>query len=58
MAHEARATLIPTEKDAARLPPEWRARVAVLPVTVRFEDEGALSGLLEPIRAAMSAHAL
>ena len=58
LAEERGARLITTEKDAARLSPEWRARVAVLPVTAQFDDEAALSALLEPIRAAMSAHAL
>lgn len=58
MAEEARAQLITTEKDAARLSPEWRARVSVLPVVAEFDDEAALSRLLEPIRASMSAHAL
>jgi tetraacyldisaccharide 4'-kinase len=58
MAEEQGAALITTEKDAARLSPEWRARVAVLPVSAQFEDEAALSLLLAPIRAAMSAHNL
>ncbi len=58
MADEQGAKLITTEKDAARLTPEWRARVAVLPVSAQFEDEAALSLLLAPIRAAMSAHNL
>jgi tetraacyldisaccharide 4'-kinase len=53
LATERGATLITTEKDAARLTPEWRARVTVLPVTARFEDEAALDALLAPIRARM-----
>jgi len=53
LAAERGATLITTEKDAARLTPEWRARVTVLPVTARFEDEAALDALLAPIRARM-----
>jgi tetraacyldisaccharide 4'-kinase len=53
LADERGAKLITTEKDAARLAPEWRRRVAVLPVTARFEDEPALEGLLAPIRARM-----
>ena len=40
------AGLLTTEKDAARLPPAWRARVDVWPVRVRFEDEAALDALL------------
>lgn len=54
MAEERDAMLITTEKDAARLSPEWRARVAVLPVTARFEDEAALDALLAPIRSRMN----
>jgi tetraacyldisaccharide 4'-kinase len=53
LASERGAQLITTEKDAARLSPEWRTRIAVLPVTVRFEDEAALDALLAPIRARM-----
>ncbi len=58
MAQERGAQLITTEKDAARLSQEWRARVAILPVAAQFDDQAALSTLLEPIRASMSAHAL
>lgn len=54
MAEERDAMLITTEKDAARLSPEWRARVAVLPVTARFDDEAALDALLAPIRSRMN----
>ncbi len=53
LAAERGAELITTEKDAARLSPEWRARVGVLPVIARFEDEAALDALLAPIRARM-----
>jgi tetraacyldisaccharide 4'-kinase len=55
MADENGAMLITTEKDAARLSPDWRARVSVLPVTVRFEDDAAIDALLEPIRSRMNA---
>ncbi len=55
LAEERGARLITTEKDAARLSPQWRARVAVLPVRARFEDERALDDLLAPIRSKMSA---
>lgn len=54
LAQERAATLITTEKDAARLSPEWRARVAVLPVVARFADEAALDALLAPIQARMT----
>jgi len=55
LADERAARLITTEKDAARLSPDWRARVAVLPVRARFHDEAALDALLAPIRSRMSA---
>jgi tetraacyldisaccharide 4'-kinase len=55
MAEERGATLITTEKDAARLSPDWRARVAVLPVAARFADEAALDALLQPILSRMTA---
>jgi tetraacyldisaccharide 4'-kinase len=54
LAEERQATLITTEKDAARLSPQWRARVAVLPVAARFADETALDALLAPIRSRMN----
>jgi tetraacyldisaccharide 4'-kinase len=42
------AGLVTTEKDWARLPPEWRARIKAWPVRARFlyEDEAALDALL------------
>jgi tetraacyldisaccharide 4'-kinase len=55
MAEEREAQLITTEKDAARLSPEWRTRIAVLPVTARLEDEAALDALLAPIQSRMNA---
>jgi tetraacyldisaccharide 4'-kinase len=54
IAQERSATLITTEKDAVRLSPEWRERVHVLAVSVRFADEAALDALLEPIRSRMN----
>ena len=35
------AGLVTSEKDWARLPPEWRERVRAWPVRARFEDEDA-----------------
>lgn len=55
LAAERGAQLITTEKDAARLSPDWRARVAVLPVAARFDDETALDALLAPIVSRMNA---
>lgn len=46
-ADAAGAQLVTTEKDAVRLPPDWRARVLTLPVRLRFADEGAVQGLLQ-----------
>ena len=40
------AGLITTEKDWARLPPEWRERVVAWPVSAKFEDEAALDAVL------------
>jgi tetraacyldisaccharide 4'-kinase len=40
------AGLVTTEKDWARLPPAWRARVTAWPVRAVFEDEAALAALL------------
>jgi tetraacyldisaccharide 4'-kinase len=40
------AGLVTTEKDWARLPPAWRARVTAWPVRAAFEDEAALDVLL------------
>ena len=53
LAGEHGARLITTEKDAARLSPDWRAKILVLPVAARFADEAALDALLAPIAARM-----
>ena len=42
-------TLVTTEKDAVRLPPEVRGAVTVLTVTVEWQEEAALNALLEPL---------
>lgn len=54
LADDHGATLITTEKDAARLAPEWRTRVHVLAVAAQFADTAALDALLAPIQARMS----
>jgi tetraacyldisaccharide 4'-kinase len=41
------AGLVTSEKDWARLPPAWRARVVAWPVRARFEDEAAAARLIE-----------
>ena len=43
------APLVTTEKDAVRLPPEARAKIYVVPVTLSLRDEDALDRLLEPL---------
>ena len=45
------AGLLTTEKDAARLPPAWRARVEVWPVRVRFADEAEVAARLAGLQA-------
>jgi tetraacyldisaccharide 4'-kinase len=40
------AGLITTEKDWARLPPDWRRRIEAWPMRTRFEDERAFLRLL------------
>lgn len=43
------AQLVTTEKDAARLPQNWRGRVLTLPVRLEFEEEDALTTLLKSL---------
>lgn len=43
------ARLVTTEKDRARLSPAWRDRVAALAVTVAWQDEAALSKMLDTV---------
>jgi len=45
-AARAGARLVTTEKDAVRLPPAWRARVAVFAVEVAWQDAPALMAML------------
>ncbi len=52
LADEARAkdaTLVTTEKDRARLAPPWRDRVVALAITVAWQDEDALSRMLDNV---------
>ena len=43
------ARLLTTEKDWVRLPPDFRAQVMVLPVTLAFEDSGKVKQLLSSL---------
>jgi tetraacyldisaccharide 4'-kinase len=43
------AQLVTTEKDAVRLPPDWRGRVLTLPVRLHFNDMPTLNALLARI---------
>ncbi|MEO7027133.1 MAG: tetraacyldisaccharide 4'-kinase [Caulobacteraceae bacterium] len=52
LADRARALdagLVTSEKDWARLAPEWRERVSAWPVRATFEDGAALEGLLRRV---------
>lgn len=43
------ATLVTTEKDWSRLPPDWRAKVVSWPVKATFENEAGFAALLAAI---------
>lgn len=49
------ARLVTTEKDWFRLAPDWRARVATLAVSVKWQDEAAVLALLDPVLAGTAA---
>ena len=45
-AAQVGAGLVTTEKDWARLPADWRSRIAAWPVRARFEDEAAQDAMV------------
>ncbi|MFT4075920.1 MAG: tetraacyldisaccharide 4'-kinase [Asticcacaulis sp.] len=47
-AAAADARLITTQKDWIKLDPAWRARIACLPITAKFDDEAGLLALIRP----------
>ena len=51
-AEEQGAHLLTTTKDAARLPPDFRAEVMVLPVALAFDDPAAPLALMRLVRNA------
>jgi tetraacyldisaccharide 4'-kinase len=53
-AGRAGALCVTTAKDAVRLPVEYRARIAVMPVVVAWHDPAALDQVLQPVLQARS----
>lgn len=48
-ARSCKAKLITTEKDWIRLPEHWQKDIDYCPITLGWEDEGAITGLLHGI---------
>ncbi len=54
IASETGATLVTTEKDRVRLPPEARGMVEVVRVFVEYAEAGACERMLEPVASTFS----
>ena len=50
------AEMITTKKDWMRLPPEWRSRVAMLPVSMEIDGDAALIDLVEQAITSEAGH--
>ena len=51
-ATQVGAQLVTTEKDAVRLPKEWRQKVITFPVRLEVENEGVLTeAMIEIMRS-------
>ncbi|WP_203072420.1 tetraacyldisaccharide 4'-kinase [Falsiroseomonas ponticola] len=48
-AEAARALLVTTKKDFVRIPPQFRSRVTVVTVTLRWEESAEIESLLDPL---------
>ena len=50
------AEMITTKKDWMRLPPDWRSRVAMLPISMEIDGDAALVDLVEQAITSEAGH--